>query len=231
MMKLYVFDSCPYCVRVRMMLGLKGIPCEQVFFPAGQMPQSIRSRIQKQVVPVLELPAGAGAHSLILQESMDIIRFLDELNNKQLLDIRQPTQELVRWFKHHALVMDSLCYPRMPSLDLPELGTAEAMDFFIQSRAERLGMPLQQALASTSSLIDGIEPHLNKLVQLLDAERLLQQERVLTIDDFYAFPHLRNLAMVSELNLPDSIIHYLLAVSEQVNIPLYQPVGVDSYPF
>jgi len=71
-MKLYAFESCPYCVRVRVMLGLKGLNYELVMLAAGTIPESLQGQIEKMVVPLLEPDSGS---SKLISESAEIIRW------------------------------------------------------------------------------------------------------------------------------------------------------------
>jgi hypothetical protein len=51
--KLYVYDHCPFCVRVRMAFGLKGIKHELVFLANDDKELPI-SLVGKKVSPIFE---------------------------------------------------------------------------------------------------------------------------------------------------------------------------------
>ncbi|WP_315983296.1 glutathione S-transferase N-terminal domain-containing protein [Aliamphritea spongicola] len=75
-MKLYAFNSCPFSVRVIALLGLKNIPCEITYITVGDFPKHLQQQLTGTTVPVLEDPA----NGILLQDSADIIRYLDSLN-------------------------------------------------------------------------------------------------------------------------------------------------------
>lgn len=54
--RLYVYDHCPYCVRVRLALGLKNIKHELVFMSNDDVATPTRL-VGKKIAPILEMPA------------------------------------------------------------------------------------------------------------------------------------------------------------------------------
>ena len=51
-MKLYVYDHCPFCVRARMIFGLKNLPVELVVLANDDEATPI-GLVGKKVVPIL----------------------------------------------------------------------------------------------------------------------------------------------------------------------------------
>lgn len=76
-MKLHVFDSCPFCVRVKTVIGLKHLDCEISPMTLGQLPESLEGKLERLTVPVLELPKQDDHDDTVMVESLDIIRYLD----------------------------------------------------------------------------------------------------------------------------------------------------------
>ncbi len=132
-MKLYVFDSCPFCVRVRALVGLKRIDCELVYLVAGALPEQLSDRVERFSVPILEVPGIGGDQSSIMQESDVILRYLDQLDVRPALDRYTVNDATNRWLKQISPLLDPLCYPRMRLLELPELASAQARAFFEDS--------------------------------------------------------------------------------------------------
>ena len=224
-MKLYAFDSCPYCVRVRAVIGLKKIPCDMAFVVAGRLPEELAGQVERFVVPMLKLDQT----DQIMQESVDIIRYLDNSaigsdSATPLFDRYDISDALGHWLARIRPLLDRLCYPRMPALNLPELGPSQAIEFFQSSRAQHLGMSFELALHNTERFTAELEPMLAELDTILELECFLHRERLITMDDIYVFAELRNLAMVQELNMPKRLQLYLHHLSALTDIPLYPEV-------
>ena len=56
-MKLYIYDHCPFCVRARMIFGLRGLPVEIEVF-ANDDEAGPTALIGEKVVPILVKPDG-----------------------------------------------------------------------------------------------------------------------------------------------------------------------------
>lgn len=52
-MKLYIYDHCPFCVRARMIFGLRGVAVQQIFLQNDDEATPIRMIGAKQL-PILE---------------------------------------------------------------------------------------------------------------------------------------------------------------------------------
>lgn len=212
-MKLYVFDSCPFCVRSRMLIGLKGIDCELKFLIADDVETPTRM-IGKKRVPILEKD-----DETFLGESWEINRYLDGLDGKPLIGEFGGSSGFEEWYKTYNSEYDLLCYPRMPYMGLPELGSEGAMSYFRSSRYEVLGMSLEDAIAQTDTIKPRIEQKLSEIAGQINEGAAIGGP--LTADDFYLFPLLRGLTMVKGLQFPPPLMDYMVAVSERIKVPLY----------
>src|SRR5471030_504503 len=86
-MKLYVYEHCPFCVKARMIFGLKNIPVEIKVLLNDDEKTPI-SMVGKKMVPILQKQDGS-----FMPESMDIVNFIDKSDRKPLLT-GQPTRPL-----------------------------------------------------------------------------------------------------------------------------------------
>ena len=75
-MKLYIYDHCPFCVRARMVFGLRGVAVEEVILQNDDEETPIRMIGAKQV-PILQKDDGS-----FMGESLDIVRYIDEMAGK-----------------------------------------------------------------------------------------------------------------------------------------------------
>lgn len=226
-MKLYVFDSCPYCVRVRALIGIKGIPCEVVPIALGGWPDHVTKQTEATTVPMLEVTVPESGENRFIRESGDILAFLDQTTSEVLLDRYEPSDALQQWLETVKDASARLCYPRMRRLNLPELATDTAMAMFEERVGKRLGLPLDDALATTDQQLPVILAGLQRLDGILDVHSLLTQSRAVTMDDLCAFAELRNLMMVAELALPTMVRAFVDYMSLYTAIPLYQTVDVS----
>ena len=220
-MKLYVFESCPYCTRVRIFIGLKGLKCDIEYICAGEFPEELTQQLSSLTVPILELENQEGT---FLQESLDIIKFLDASADPAILKKYEATETIIKALATLAIPQNMLCYPRMPFLALPELGSTMAQQYFSQSRSERLGISLRGALAATEQYIPEVASALIAIENSLHIEALLSGMRSVNMDDAYVFAELRNLTMVKELNLPRIFQEYISLMAKQTHIALFTPI-------
>ena len=75
-MKLYIYDHCPFCVRARMIFGLRGVEVENVILANDDEDTPIGMIGAKQV-PILEKDDGT-----FMGESLDIVHYIDETAGK-----------------------------------------------------------------------------------------------------------------------------------------------------
>lgn len=112
-MKLYIYDHCPYCVRAKMVFGLKNIPVEFVVIANDDevLPVSL---VGKKVVPILVKEDGTA-----MPESLDIVRYVDtHYGEKIISETIRPEIEV--WATKLSKVYNHLLLPRFVKLDLSE---------------------------------------------------------------------------------------------------------------
>lgn len=218
LMKLYIFDSCPFCVRSRMLIGLKNIDCSLEYLMADDADTPTRM-IGKKNVPVLEKDDGS-----YLGESWEINRYIDGIDGEPLMGEIPNMPKYETWYESFAKEYDLLCYPRMLKLNMPELNSEGAREYFISSRKKVMGMTLDEAFAKTAQLQPVIESKLNDIAQ--DVSPDAGSDMNVKFDDFYLFPLLRNLTMVKDLGFPSTLTRYLENLSAATRVPLYLQVAV-----
>merc|ERR1712232_348150 len=69
---LYVYDHCPFCVRVRVALGVKNVK-HNLHFMANDEIALPPSLVGKKIAPIINFPAD----DITMAESMDIIKLID----------------------------------------------------------------------------------------------------------------------------------------------------------
>lgn len=119
-MKLYIYDHCPYCLKARMIFGLKNIPVELHVLLNDDAETPTRMVGQKQV-PILQKD-----DSRYMPESMDIVHYVDKLDGKPLLTgKRSPAIE--EWLRKVNATPTNCCCRVLPNRHL--------MSFLLPPRA------------------------------------------------------------------------------------------------
>lgn len=223
-MKLYVFDSCPYCARVRAFIGLKGIECDVIHMVYGERPKFLGSALEHFTVPVLEMQERKSGDPSVIAESLDIIRKLDEIESP-VFDNYLISDVLEKRLAQLKPISAQLLYPRMPKLNLPELATSCALDAFITSRNKVLGQTINQALKKTDQYLLKLNEQLILLAQELDVDAYLTGRRNVNINDIAAFSELRSYSMIAELIFSEKMQLYVDALSSRTKVEVYAPIS------
>lgn len=208
-MKLYIYDHCPFCVKPRMIFGLKHMPVTEIVLLNDDV-QTPTRMIGRKMVPILE----QDGH--FMGESMDIVAHVDALDGKPLLT--GPTRpEVIGWMKEMHEPYLNLTLPRTAATPLPEFATTAARLYFIRNKEEMVG-PFCQRLAESPALIARINaafPRLSGLIRSPDAVN-----GQLSTDDIHLFPFLRNLTLVAGLVWPEPVRAYATRMAQATGIPL-----------
>lgn len=210
-MKLFVYDHCPYCVRPRMIVGLKKLAVETVTLLNDDEATPI-GLVGKKLVPILQKENGEA-----MGESLDIVRYLDENYGEVLLkDAIRP--ELQDWCNTVNAYYYRLLHPRCIAIGLEEFATQSAIDYFVKKKSEKIG-DFNEALHQSEEWIEALEEDFKRLENLLLSDTSAQG--VLSYEDIILFPMLRNLTCVKGLNFPEKVKNYVEKMAEQTAIPLF----------
>lgn len=213
-MKLYIYDHCPFCVRARMIFGLRNVPVEEIILLNDDEATPIGLIGAKQV-PILQKPDGSH-----MGESLDILRYVDEFAGQVRLDetIRPAVQA---WFDQASQPCNHLVMPRDVRLEppLPEFATAEAVAYFVQKKEQNIGS-FEQNLAETHTYLERIHLALPELAALLGGQPYLNGSAP-GMEDIIIFPVLRNLTLVKGIVFPAKLQAYIERLSAESKVPLY----------
>lgn len=190
-MKLYIYDHCPYCLKARMIFGLKNIPVELHVLLNDDAETPTRMVGQKQV-PILQKD-----DSRYMPESMDIVHYVDKLDGKPLLTgKRSPAIE--EWLRKVNGYANKLLLPRFAKSAFDEFSTPAARKYFVDKKEASAGN-FADLLAHSDGLIKNISDDLRALDKLIVKPNAVNGE--LSEDDIQLFPLLRNLTLVAGINL------------------------------
>ncbi|OOF43517.1 glutaredoxin, GrxB family [Rodentibacter trehalosifermentans] len=210
-MKLYAYDHCPFCVRARMIFGLKNLPFELVMLANDDEATPI-GLVGKKVVPILIKEDGTA-----MPESLDIVHYVDEHFGEKILS-EQLRSEVEEWVKTVGRYYNHLLIPRFVKMDLAEFNTQSAVDYFIKKKTEAIG-DFQQNLDETANYLVRLHQDLENLVPLIKSASALNGK--LSLEDIMVFPMLRNLTCVRDIQFPPEVAAYLKTMSKQSGVDLY----------
>jgi len=209
-MRLYLFEHCSICFRVRMAAALKRLHLQETVVLEDDSETLIKVS-GKRVVPILVKDDGAA-----MLESMDMVGYIDTLGTPVLVGPQRI--ELAAWAGATADKTAPLTWPRYPLLGLPEFGTIGAHDHYVVRKRKRLG-DLVELRARTRELIDALMPDLERLDRLIESPSAVNGK--LSLDDIRVLPLLRSAAVVKGLRFPHKVRDYFETMMGRIG---YQPL-------
>lgn len=214
-MKLFHYDHCPYCVKVRMILGLKNVDFELVTL-LNDDEQTPVKMIGQKMLPILQKPDGG-----FLPESLDIISYIDTLSEfgEPVVGSSKKDVRLDRWFKESRLCIYSLAMPRWVRMGLGEFATLSAVAYFVNKKEKTIGS-FEENLNRSGELIEKAREFLKIPESLISSGPFFWGE-TLSLDDFHVFASLRSLTSVKALVFPPRINKYMGFMEEKTKVPLY----------
>ena len=216
-MKLYIYDHCPYCVKARMIFGLKNVDVDIVTL-LNDDEEKPKSMIGKKMVPILEKEDGS-----YMPESMDIISYIDENYGDEKIINSSKNEEIGQWLSESREYVYKLAMPRWIKCELEEFKTQSAIDYFQKKKEGMIGS-FEDNLKESDKLIGQANNHLKKLAELLHSEESAEEE--ISETDIHLFPALRSLTVVEGIEFPEKVFNYLKNMSDKTEIILHFNVAV-----
>lgn len=218
LLKLYVYDHCPFCVRARMIFGLKKVPYDLVFLANHDETTPIDLVGSKQV-PILQLTNG---HAF--PESMDIVKYVDEhYGGPALLAPSANRPELAKWINDSANTLRLLYHPRFHAAPLAEFARLESREYYRKKKEKAIGS-LQDALDKSPELVEQANTFLKQLAPMFHSSHSVNE--TISYDDIDFFGRLRGLTLVRDLEWPSKLREYIDYMSEMTDIPLLDNMAV-----
>lgn len=215
-MKLYIYDHCPFCVKARMIFGLKNIPVELNVLLNDDEATPTRM-IGQKMAPILQKD-----DSRYLPESMDIVHYVDKSDDKPLLTGKQ-NPALETWLRKVNSYVNRLLIPRFAKSAFDEFATPEARAYFVAKKEAAIGN-FAEHMAHSSGLIKNISDDLRALDKLIVQPNAVNGE--LSDDDIHLFPLLRNLTIVAGINWPTRVADYRDNMAKQTQINLLSSMAI-----
>jgi len=210
-MKLYVYDHCPFCVRARMIFGLKKVPVDLITILNDDV-ETPTKLIGQKIVPILVKENGEA-----MPESLDIVRYIDAHYGEKVLSEKVRPQ-IEDWLKQVGSYHNHLVLPRFTRLGLLEYATQSAVNYFTENKEKSIGN-FADNLANTDTYLARLAPDLAQLSDLIQSDTALNGN--LSLEDILVFPILRNLTCVKGIHFPPKVKNYVEIMSRLSNVPLY----------
>jgi glutaredoxin 2 len=208
--KLYMFEHCSLCFRVRMIAALKQRHLQEVVVLDDDT-DTLVALAGKRVIPILVKDDGRS-----MVESMDMVGHIEALGDPVLTGPERT--EVAAWADKIVSKTAPLTMPRYPLLGLPEFATVAALDHYTLRKRKTFG-DFVELRANTRRYISELMPSLDELDRLI--ESALAVNGVLSLDDIRVLPLLRSAAVVQDLRFPPKVRDYFESMMGRIG---YQPL-------
>jgi glutaredoxin 2 len=195
--RLYLFEHCLLCFRVRMIAALKRLHLQETVVLEDDS-ETMIGLVGRRVVPIL-----VKDDLQPMLESMDMVAYVDSLGDPILTGPQR--SEIARWVDKVTAKLPPLTWPRYPLLGLPEFGTVAALDHYHVRKRKVLG-DFVELRANTRQHVRMLMPDLEELDRLIESRLAVNGE--LSVDDVRVLPLLRSAAVVKELSFPKKVRDY-----------------------
>ncbi|MGK3135473.1 glutaredoxin 2 [Pantoea trifolii] len=214
-MKLYIYDHCPFCVKARMIFGLKNLPLELIVM-LNDDEQTPKKLIGQKMAPVLQKADGSA-----VPESMDIVRLVDKYDHEPLLNGKS-NPAISDWLRHVNGYVNKLLLPRIADASFDEFATPEARSYFSEKKQASVG-DFGELRKHAPGLIKNISDDLRQLDKLIVKPNAVNGE--LSEDDIHLFPLLRSLTLVNGIEWPSRVADYRDNMAKQTQVNLLSSIA------
>ncbi len=204
-MRLYLFEHCSLCFRVRMTAALKRLHLQETVVLDDDS-EAMIELVGKRVIPILVRNDGKP-----MLESMDMVHYVDSLGDRVLTGSERP--EVSTWAERVVTKLSPLTWPRYPLLGLPEFATVAALEHYNLRKRKAIG-EFTELLANTRQHIKSLMPDLEELDRMIESPAAVNG--VLSLDDVRVLPLLRSAAVVKGLRFPKKVRDYFETMMDHI---------------
>lgn len=209
-MKLYVYDHCPFCVRSRMIMGLKNVEYEIIYLPNNDEATPI-GLIGKKMLPIL-----VTKNNQAIGESLDIVKYIDEKYDSHILT--EPNNTAIdAWMEEITTSIYQLAVPRWAQSIFEEFCSEDARRYFINKKELVFG-DLEDLIDKSNPIVAEINSKLAGLDLLITP--LDPSKSKYSLTDICLFPLLRSLSIVKGIDWPPKVDTWLkeMAIASKINL-------------
>ena len=209
-MRLYMFEHCSLCFRVRTTAALKGVHLQQEVVLDDDS-ETMIALVGKRQIPILVKDDGKP-----MLESMEMVKHIDGIGEPILTGPERP--EIAAWAEQVVPKTGPLTMPRYPLLGLPEFATQAALDHYTMRKRKSFG-DFVELRAKTRQYLEELAPSLDALDRLIESPSAVNG--MLSMDDIRVLPLLRSAAVVKGLRFPRKVRDYFEMMMSRIG---YQPL-------
>lgn len=238
---LYVYDHCPFCVRVRAAFGLKNIKHNLIFLANDDIDTPTKL-IGKKISPILKWDEA----NVCMPESMDIVLLADSDERLGSTNVIRPATgrtDIKDWQKSVQDLLRGLQRPRYVATGLmPEFATKDGRVAFIANH-QMVGYSKDEWKNGDMALEDKIRIYEEALAKdpASDIEelnrKLIELDDILfceyhcspggiSLDDIDLFARLRSITIIQGVTWPKKLRTYMDYLSELTDIALYDAMAM-----
>ncbi len=208
-MKLYSYDHCPFCVKARMIFGLKNVPVEVVTLLNDDEENPIRM-VGAKMLPILEKEDGSH-----MGESMDIVHYIDAQygEGKLLSEGAKPQWE--KWVSETFPVALPLYLAVNGMAPFEEFATTASRAYY--TRKKEANGAFGDAFTHRDAHVQAINEQLTKLEPLLDGQA--DPSAALDEADIHLYALLRGLTIIKGLEFPPHVLAYIRTMETRSGVP------------
>ncbi|WP_213864886.1 GrxB family glutaredoxin [Vibrio crassostreae] len=207
-MKLYIYEHCPFCARVRYVAGMLNINPDLVVVGYDDEKTTV-DIIGKKQVPILVKGDGG-----VISESLNIIEYF--LNLSDSINKRIPSESITEWQKQSFGVLQKIGYPRWPQMGLEEFVSDSAKALW-RAKKETEELNFDQLVADSAEIAKEAETLIDKAWSVLDLD---SHHQVSVVDEAVVFSILRGFFSMKEINWNPVVKNWMESVSKQSNVKL-----------
>lgn len=231
---LYVYDHCPFCVRVRFAFGIKGLKHNLVFMANDDVPTPT-NLVGKKIAPIFEDQGEA------MLESLDIIAKVDSENRYGSPGAFKPASDrtdIKEWQKKVKATNSLHQRSRYMMVPMPEFHMRDGREAFVKKhpvppydkpewaeldQATRW-RKYEGAYQDSLKLIDQTSADLVELDKMVYSADYCT-EGGLSYDDIDLWARLRSLTVVKGVKWPDKLRAYMDNLAKLGDCPLYDSMA------
>jgi len=243
---LYVYDHCPFCVRVRLALGVKNVK-HLIHFLANDDIETPTRLVGKKIAPIFSLPED----NLVMGESLDIIGKIDADERFGPINRILPASgrtDFKAWQKSVQTHLRTLQRPRYVATGLlPEFQQLDGRHAFIRNHQlppyekpewkgnednpagidmdTKLKLYAEAMAADPAPLVEDLNARLVELDDMLYSEYYCS-EGGFSLDDIDLWARLRSITIVQGVEWPTKLRKYMDNLSELGDVPLYDEMAL-----
>lgn len=238
---LYVYDHCPFCVRVRAAFGLKNVKFNLQFLANDDI-ATPTNLVGKKISPILEWKLA----DVCMAESMDQVNLIDSDERMGPTGVIKPAtgrKDIKAWQSSVRDLLRGLHRPRYVATGLmPEFQQLDGRLAFIKNHPlvgytkdewKTGDMPMEEKLkvyadGMAKDPASDIEELNRKLVELDDiifSEYHCSPGGV-SLDDIDLFARMRSVTIIKDVDWPVKLRSYMDRMSELADIPLYDEMAL-----